>query len=90
MARRLWGTRFRPGRPSTASGCTSAPRRAKVRAYSAADGAQAWEQTVKGGIYGNLRVAGGKLLAVVSGGDFVLAALSLENGSLVWSYKDPA
>ncbi len=61
-----------------------------VRAYSAADGLQAWEQTVKGGIYGNLRAAGGKLLAVVSGGDFTLAAFSLENGSLVWSYKDPA
>jgi outer membrane protein assembly factor BamB len=62
----------------------------KVRAYAAADGVQVWEQTVKGGIYGNLRVAGGKLLAVVSGGDFSLAALSLENGALVWSYKEPA
>ncbi len=60
-----------------------------VRAYSAADGTQVWEQTVKGGIYGDLRVAGGKLLAVVSGGDFSLAAFSIENGSLVWSYKEP-
>lgn len=62
----------------------------KVRAYSVADGTQVWEQTVKGGIYGDLRVSGGKLLAVVSGGDFSLAAFSLDNGSLVWSYKEPA
>ncbi len=60
-----------------------------VRAYSAADGAQAWEMTVKGGIYGNLRVAGGKLLAVVSGGDFGLAAFSLENGAILWTYQEP-
>jgi len=61
----------------------------KLRAYAVADGIQVWEQTVKGGLYGRLHVAGGKLLAVVNGGDFTLAAFSLENGSSLWTYKAP-
>jgi outer membrane protein assembly factor BamB len=60
----------------------------KVRAYSIASGAQVWEQSVsKGGIYGRVRVEGGKVLVVVNGGDYVLAALSPENGSILWTYK---
>jgi outer membrane protein assembly factor BamB len=32
-------------------------------------------------------VEGGKVLVVVNGGDYVLAALSPENGSILWTYK---
>jgi outer membrane protein assembly factor BamB len=61
-----------------------------ARAYSAASGVKVWEQTVEGAIYGNLRLAGDKLLVVVSGTKYQLAALNPENGSILWTYVEPA
>lgn len=60
-----------------------------VRSYSAAEGTQNWEQKLEGGVYGNLRLAGGKLLAVVSGTKYQLAALDPETGAIVWTYTEP-
>ena len=60
-----------------------------ARAFSIADGIQLWEQTLEGGIYGTLRLAGGKLLVVVSGTKYQLAALNPENGSILWTYVEP-
>jgi outer membrane protein assembly factor BamB len=62
----------------------------KVRAYSTADGIQIWEQTIEGGIYGRLRVADGRLLAVVNGGKYLLAALSPDSGSILWTFDENA
>jgi outer membrane protein assembly factor BamB len=61
-----------------------------VRAYSAADGTQKWEQTLAGGVFGNLRVFGGKLLIVVNSTKYQLAALAPDTGSIVWTYVEPA
>ena len=60
-----------------------------VRAYSAADGTQKWEQTLTGGVFGTLRVFGGKLLITVNGSKYQLAELAPETGSIVWTYADP-
>jgi outer membrane protein assembly factor BamB len=61
-----------------------------VRAYAAATGVQVWEQTLEAGIYGNMRLEGGALLAVVNGGKYQLAALNPENGAILWTYVEPA
>jgi outer membrane protein assembly factor BamB len=61
-----------------------------ARAYSTANGTQVWEQTLEGGIYGSLRLVGGKLLVVVSGSKYQLAALNPENGSILWTFNESA
>jgi outer membrane protein assembly factor BamB len=61
-----------------------------VRAYSAADGTQKWEQTLAGGVFGALRVFGGKLLIVVNSSKYQLAALAPDTGSIIWTYVEPA
>ncbi len=61
-----------------------------VRAYSAADGTQKWEQTLAGGVFGAPRVFGGKLLIVVNGSKYQLAALAPDTGSITWTYVEPA
>jgi outer membrane protein assembly factor BamB len=61
-----------------------------VHAYSVTDGAQKWEQTLVGGVFGTLRVFGGKLLIVVNGTKYQLAALAPDTGSILWTYVEPA
>ncbi|MBN1440472.1 MAG: PQQ-binding-like beta-propeller repeat protein [Anaerolineales bacterium] len=60
-----------------------------VRAYSIEAGAPVWEQTVEGAVHGSLRLSGGKLLVVVSGAKYQLAALNPESGVIVWTYAEP-
>jgi outer membrane protein assembly factor BamB len=60
-----------------------------VHAFSAADGTQKWEQKLEGGVFGALRVFGGKLLIVVNGSKYQLAALAPDTGSILWTYVEP-
>jgi outer membrane protein assembly factor BamB len=60
-----------------------------VRAYSAADGSQKWQQTIEGGVFGTLRVYAGKLLIPVNGSKYQLAALEPDTGAIVWTYVEP-
>jgi outer membrane protein assembly factor BamB len=59
----------------------------KVRALSLSDGAQKWEVTLEAPVHGTMAVAGDRLLVTLSGGTYPLAALSLENGSLLWKFE---
>jgi outer membrane protein assembly factor BamB len=61
-----------------------------VYAYSAEAGTPAWQRKLEGGVFGTLRLAGGKLLAVVNGGKYQLAALHPGNGSIIWTYTEPS
>jgi outer membrane protein assembly factor BamB len=61
----------------------------KVRAFSTADGAPKWQQTLEGGVFGTLCVAGDKLLLTVKGSAYQLAALSTANGTISWTYIEP-
>jgi outer membrane protein assembly factor BamB len=61
-----------------------------VHAYSVEAGIPAWESDLEGGVFGTLRLAGGKLLAVVNGGKYQLAALQPESGAVIWTYTEPS
>jgi outer membrane protein assembly factor BamB len=60
-----------------------------VRAFSAADGMQVWESKLEGSVHGKMLTAAGKLLVVVTGAKYTIAALHPETGAILWTYTEP-
>jgi outer membrane protein assembly factor BamB len=58
-------------------------------ALDVVDGTIRWQQTIGGKLYGDPRLAGGKLLFTVLEGEVPLAALDPQNGAKLWSFVPP-